>query len=530
MYFFPSSPSSSPLPSRFPFLSRCLFVSVFLSIVGDCDGRLLLPQLGAREWKTYDAALKVRLTPLHSALSSDIISPSEAARDFSSLLSGFLGENDVFKGDGGGGGRESREDLDISDEALSQAKAEKKRLRRLVFGRGNRVDQDLRAQFYQAVKLVSHIGKEQDRRQRERDTRGQEKMFLKNFWSFSKRAVNGLIGKEQERPSFDKAFADEWFKRRYSVPVPLAPEAVSWFPRLPEGDKDFDMGPIRPRDIRSVLSKKRASSAPGDDGILNGHLKNLESTHHFLATLFTKTLLSSPTPWEGWGASSIVLIHKAGDTGDPSNFRPIALTSCVGKVFHQILSDRISGFLVANGFLDPETQKAFLRRLSGCQDHNLILGEVINDAKANKRTVHVTWFDLEDAFGSVSHDLIPVCLERMHLPANVRTYISSLYGNLSGKVRTSDWVSEEFEFRKGVFQGDPLSPIIFLICFNPLLEDLKTFGGSDGYCLNDIPYITLPFADDFNLITRDIRKHQKLMARLQDLTSSMGLRLKPRKC
>ena len=102
---------------------------------------------------------------------------------------------------------------------------------------------------------------------------------------------------------------------------------------------------------------------------MNGHLKNLESTHHFLATLFTKTLLSSPTPWEGWGLSSIVLIHKGGETGDPSNFRPIALTSCVGKVFHQILSDRITKFLLGNGYLDSKTQKAFLSRISGCQDH-----------------------------------------------------------------------------------------------------------------------------------------------------------------
>ena len=40
----------------------------------------------------------------------------------------------------------------------------------------------------------------------------------------------------------------------------------------------------------------------------------------------------------------------------------------------------------------------------------------------------------------------------------------------------------------------------------------------------------MPFADDFNLITRDVRKHRKLMARLQELTVSMGLKLKPRKC
>ena len=144
--------------------------------------------------------------------------------------------------------------------------------------------------------------------------------------------------------------------------------------------------------------------------------------------------------------------------------------------------------------------------------------------------MHITWFDLEDVFGSVSHDLIPICLDRMHLPGNVRDYIVSLYGNLRGKIRTSNWTSEEFRFRKGVFQGDPLSPIIFLMCFNPILEDLLKFQEVDGYCLNGMSFITLPFADDFNLITRDLRKHKKLMARLHDLTSSMGLKLKPRKC
>ena len=143
---------------------------------------------------------------------------------------------------------------------------------------------------------------------------------------------------------------------------------------------------------------------------------------------------------------------------------------------------------------------------------------------------NVTWFDLEDAFGSVSHDLIRLCLDRMHLPANVKEYISALYRNLRGKIRTSDWISEEFKFNKGVFQGDPLSPIIFIICFNPILEELIKFKESDGYDLEGVCFITLPFADDFNLITRDVRKHRKLMKKLSDLTWSMGLKLKPRKC
>ena len=88
----------------------------------------------------------------------------------------------------------------------------------------------------------------------------------------------------------------------------------------------------------------------------------------------------------------------------------------------------------------------------------MILIEIINHAKTNKRTAHITWFDLEDAFGSVSHDLIPICMDRMHLTVNVKGYIMSLYGMLKGKIRTSEWVSEDFNFSKGVFQEDPLSP------------------------------------------------------------------------
>ena len=67
------------------------------------------------------------------------------------------------------------------------------------------------------------------------------------------------------------AFANEWYQNRYSNPVSVSRQDVSWFPTLPMGDKEFDMGPIRPRDVKSVLSRKK-SSRSGSDGILNGHL------------------------------------------------------------------------------------------------------------------------------------------------------------------------------------------------------------------------------------------------------------------
>ena len=183
------------------------------------------------------------------------------------------------------------------------------------------------------------------------------------------------MGKEAAVASFTREVANEWYADRYSTHVPLDQNAVSWFPNLPNPSTPFDLAAIRPRDIRAVLSRKRSTSAPGEDSILNGHLKHLESTHHFLATLFSKTLLTSPEPWEGWGSSVISLIHKAGETSDPVNFRPIALTSCVGKLFHQVMASRISSFLISNGYLDVKTQKAFMSKISGCRDHALIMNE-----------------------------------------------------------------------------------------------------------------------------------------------------------
>ena len=105
----------------------------------------------------------------------------------------------------------------------------------------------------------------------------------------------------------------------------------------------------------------------------------------------------------------------------------------------------------------------------------------------------------------------------------------NLYSSLEGHVVTPEWESTKFRFHEGVFQGDPLSPIIFLAVFNPILEKLLE-SESFGYPINGTKYITTPFADDFNLITTNKRTHQRLLSEISSWTQSMNLKLKPVKC
>ncbi|XP_071507989.1 uncharacterized protein, partial [Diadema antillarum] len=193
-----------------------------------------------------------------------------------------------------------------------------------------------------------------------------------------------------------------------------------------------------------------------------GMLRKLPSSHHYLATLFTKLLQTADPPLD-WSSSIVSLIHKSGSTDDPKNFRMIALTSCVGKLHHQILAERVENFAVQNGLINPNMQKAFLRGVSGCIENNQVLHELLSHAKAKNKTLHVTFFDLQDAFGSIEHDLIHYVLEYYSFPIELRTYVKNLYSRLDGEVRGPQWSTSKFEFHRGVFQGDPLSPIIFLL-------------------------------------------------------------------
>ena len=120
-------------------------------------------------------------------------------------------------------------------------------------------------------------------------------------------------------------------------------------------------------------------------------------------------------------------------------------------------------------------------------------------------------------------------LERNQFPPEIINYVNTFYSNLKAKVQTKQFSSEVFSFKRGVFQGDPLSPIIFLIVFNPIIQFLQE-NSRYGYKIQEEEFITLPFADDFCLITTDLRTQQRLINQISSHISSMGMRLKPSKC
>ena len=256
--------------------------------------------------------------------------------------------------------------------------------------------------------------------------------------------------------------------------------------------------------------------------------------HMVLATSFTGIRDKGEAP-DLWAKSKIILIKKDENSSDndPKSFRMISLTLNIGKLYHSLEAQRTIDFMVPNKYLDPVAQKAYIEGINGCVEHVTVVHEIIQHAKLNHKTVHITWFDLEDAFGSVCHMLIPFVMKHYNIPTQVIKYISNLYSKLRGNVTCQDWESDLFRFLKGAFQGDPFSGVIFLIVFNPIIAYIKS-QKDKGYDLStktNAMYVnTTPFADDFNVMSRNMKQHQTLVTDVEKKLQSMGLVLKAPKC
>ena len=96
-------------------------------------------------------------------------------------------------------------------------------------------------------------------------------------------------------------------------------------------------------EVESSVKQLRDGKSPGLDGISNELIKNASVVIvPLLCQLFNKILQSGNFPIS-WGSALIVpLYKKKGSVNDPSNYRGIALLSCVSKVFTKILNNRLT--------------------------------------------------------------------------------------------------------------------------------------------------------------------------------------------
>ena len=135
--------------------------------------------------------------------------------------------------------------------------------------------------------------------------------------------------------------------------------------------------------------------------------------------------------------------------------------------------------MLGNGYLDRSVQKAFMSATPGCIEHHAKLAAILRDARTKHKSLAVCWLDLANAYSSVHHSLIKFSLVHYHAPPSFSRLIQAMYDGLSASVMTPDWSTPAFSLQIGVYQGDPLSVIIFNTIINTMVDTLKAYKTMD---------------------------------------------------
>ena len=210
---------------------------------------------------------------------------------------------------------------------------------------------------------------------------------------------------------------------------------------------------------------KSHDTAVGPDEIHYQFLKHLPSISlEFLLQVFNEVWVSGRFP-TSWKEATIIPIPKPGkDNTDPSNYRPIALTSCLCKTLERMINTHLIWFLESNGLI-TNFQCGFRSKRSTV-DHLVRLETFVREAFIKKEHLTAVFFDLEKAYDTTWKYGIMRDLNDFGLKGRLPNFIDNFLSNRCFKVRVGTTLSDLQGQEEGVPQGSILSVTLFSIKIN----------------------------------------------------------------
>ena len=375
-----------------------------------------------------------------------------------------------------------------------------------------------------STKIKWHVGKCVARRQ--------NNLFKNNQSQLYKELGGGECGTPNSKEVLKGAEARKFWSGIWNVDKQHDRKA-SWIvevsSKLAE-TKQQDEVVLQLVDVKEGIRKMANWKAPGPDGVRGFWFKKFQCLHQSIVASLQECLENGDVPpWMVKGRT--VLIQKDAAKGVvASNYRPITCLPLMWKLLTGILADKMYDHLQANQ-LFPDEQKGCRRRSRGTKDQLLIDKAVLRDARVKKRSLSMAWIDYRKAYDMVPHSWIVEMLRMVKVAGNVEGLVTRSMKDWKTVLTADGKVLGEVDIRRGIFQGDSLSPLLFIVIMLPLsmlLRKEKKLGylfGSGGKSINH-----LVFMDDIKLYGKSEKELDALVELVRVFSRDIGMEFGVDKC
>ena len=295
--------------------------------------------------------------------------------------------------------------------------------------------------------------------------------------------------------------------------------------KLSEDSKLFCEGKMTVAECYNALKELKWNKSPGNDGF----------TAEFYCTF-----------WPALGDLIVGALNEAFDRGELSNsqkqgvitliekegkdnlhiknYRPITLLNVDYKILSKVLAKRIKEVLGEIIYVD---QVGYIK--------NRNIGEavrLIDDMffySLNRNIGFLAAIDFEKAFDSISHDFLLHVLKVFGFGDSFCEWIKILYTDIRSCVMNGGHSTGYFNIERGVRQGDPLSPYLFVLAIEILTLCIRKDDNIKGIKLGQSDIKQVLYADDITLFLQDRKSIERVQQILEAFEKISGLKVNKEK-